>query len=101
MNYIYNDIQVSLINEYEKLYKNKAENLDRLTLISIHLLYFRLLKYNKLKTDFMLREDLKDEIYKTIKDIENIAIDKDYIDDFLLLHKKFKNLLDELNDFKW
>lgn len=85
--------QISLVNEYTELYKNKKENYDRLTIISIHLLYFRLYEFKQLKNDFLLTYELKHDILNTIKDIENISVEKDYIDEFLLLHKKFKELL--------
>lgn len=86
-------IQHSLVNEYTELYKNKKENYERLTIISIHLLYFRLYDYKKLKHDFLLTYELKDEILKTLQDIEKISVEKEYVDEFLLLHKKFKELL--------
>ena len=88
-----NDIQHSLTNEYTELYKNKKENYERLTIISIHLLYFRLYAYKNLKNDILLTYELKHEIQQTLQDIEKISVEKEYVDEFLLLHKKFKELL--------
>lgn len=90
-------IHNSLYNEYKDLYKNKKENYDKLICIQIHLLYLRLHGYNNIKNDILLKHEIKYEIFETIKEIEQVSVTAEYIDEFLLLHKKFSKLLESLN----
>jgi hypothetical protein len=91
-------IENSLYKEYNGLKEDPEQIEDhidfeeRMIILIIHILHVRYYKYKKEKQEGMtikLKKDIKD----TLDDIEKGSFQKEYIDEFLALHKKFNALL--------